>query len=202
MGMTSWSSASKTLRMVSFRLQPRKRRCERPRARLCVPVEVLRSTYCDNRVRVGECGEDTDSAQQVSTCSLCAFAFVFAPLCTYSLEFSNCARTAMLCCGSSICASCWSEEGREERKSSVEKKCQVVSRAVELVGLVKNSVGGRSFCTSDIMSACPTSARTLSTHPYEVLSPVATSSLNCTPPLPSSPKRCRNRYDCVVKESL
>lgn len=69
--------------------------CARPRAHLCIPVEVLRSTYCDNRIGVGECGEDTDSAQLVSTCSVCAFA----PLCTYSLEFSNCARTAMLCCG-------------------------------------------------------------------------------------------------------
>jgi hypothetical protein len=67
----------------------------RPRAHFCIPVEVLRSTYCDNRIGVGECGEDTDSAQLVSTCSVCAFA----PLCTYSLEFSNCARTAMLCCG-------------------------------------------------------------------------------------------------------
>jgi hypothetical protein len=85
--------------------------------------------------------------------------------------------------------------------SSVEKKCQVVSRAVELVGLVKNSVGGsgRSFCTSDIMSACPTSARTLSTHPYEELPTVATSSLNCTPPLRPSPKGHCNSYDCVVK---
>ena len=162
------------------------RYCERPRAHFCIPVEVLGSTDCDNRIGVGECGEDTDSAQLVSTCSVCAFA----PLCTYSLEFSNCARTAMLCCGVAICASCWSGEGREERKSSVEKKSRVVSRAVELVGLVKNSVGGsgRSFCTSDIMSACPTSARTLSTHPYEELPTVATSSLNCTPPLRPSPK--------------
>lgn len=81
----------------------------------------------------------------------------------------------------------------------MEKKCRVVSRAVELVGLVKNSVGGRSFCTSDIMSACPTSARTLSTHPYEVLPTVATSSLNCTPPLRPSPERHCDSYDCVVK---
>ena len=45
------------------------RYCARPRAHLCIPVEVLRSTYCDNRIGVGECGEDTDSAQLVSTCS-------------------------------------------------------------------------------------------------------------------------------------
>ena len=44
------------------------RYCARPRAHLCIPVEVLRSTYCDNRIGVGECGEDTDSAQLVSTC--------------------------------------------------------------------------------------------------------------------------------------
>lgn len=59
----------------------------------CVPVEVLRSTYCDDRIGIGKCREDTNSAPPVSTCSLCAFA----PPCTYSLEFSNCARTAMMC---------------------------------------------------------------------------------------------------------
>lgn len=38
----------------------------------CVPVEVLRCAYCDNRVSVGECREDTNPASRVSSCSIYA----------------------------------------------------------------------------------------------------------------------------------
>lgn len=85
MGMTSWSSASKTLQrwlglaMAGVEVQR------------VVPVEVLGSADSDESVRVCEGREDTDPERSVSISVGCAFDFA-----AYSLEFSNWARTAMI----------------------------------------------------------------------------------------------------------
>lgn len=72
MGMTSWSSASKTLsrhcQYIFFRsvCSPRSHNMlphyiePGTATELCAPVKVLACADCDNRIRICECGEDTD----------------------------------------------------------------------------------------------------------------------------------------------
>lgn len=64
-----------------------------------VPVEVLGGADSDEGVGVCEGREDTDPEQTVSISAACGMHFA-----AYSLEFSNWARTAMMC----EFVECWS----------------------------------------------------------------------------------------------
>ena len=85
MGMTSWSSASKTLQrwldlaVAGVHVQDG------------VPVEVLGGADSDEGVGVCEGREDTNPSRSVSISAACEMHFA-----AYSLEFSNWARTAMI----------------------------------------------------------------------------------------------------------
>jgi hypothetical protein len=56
-----------------------------------VPVEVLRATDCNDGVGICEAGEDSDPVFELDVVLVSLLRF------THSLEFSNCARTAMMC---------------------------------------------------------------------------------------------------------
>jgi hypothetical protein len=85
MGMTSWSSASKTLRRWSVSL------VAAGDADWFLPVEVLGSADSDEGVGVCEGREDTNPEPSVSISAGRTDGFA-----AYSLEFSNWARTAMI----------------------------------------------------------------------------------------------------------
>lgn len=119
MGITSCNSASKTLYPA---IDQSAHSHSRPTDEE-IPVEVLRSSDSNNRIRVRQSCKYTDPNKKKKVWACEDFLFVHNADETYSLEFSNWARTAILsklCISVPVVEESISTDSRDERISKAD----------------------------------------------------------------------------------